>query len=576
MLTRIAFTLSLVASLSAQQAAPRSPASATTQQASTASAPAQHGFRIAGTVVNSLTGQAIPAASVAIAPTSEGTDRDISKSVTTGADGRFSFTGLSQGKYSLMAAARGFTLQYFEHHDPFATAIAVGPDLNTDQLVFRLQPDASIEGLVTDENNDPVQNALVRLFQTTTEEGQQKTVPITQAQTDDQGEYRIGHLAPGTYYLAVSARPWYAQNRHAPRSSENYKQYYQDYYSSSQSAQQEDAALDVTYPLTFYGGSFDSASATPLTLTAGEKTTADIALHAVPSLHLRIHTGSNESSVLGKMVFPRISQRIFQGYLDSVFNAPDSWVAPGVIEISGLAPGHYVVEMPPSTGLNDKVGGRAWYREIDLSGDADITASEGPGFATVSGSILFTDGRVPIHASIRLSNPDTGETFRSDINERGQFDLNADDVRQGRYVLALEGANGIFLQRLSATGAKVAGRTIDITGAGNIRISGIASRGAALVQGTALRNDQPYAGAMIVLVPQDPANNAPLFRRDQSDSDGTFTLPNVVPGQYTVIAIANGWDLEWANPAVLQPYLKQGERVEVPINGKPQVKVQVQ
>ena len=447
MLTRIAFTLLLVASLSAQQAAQRPPAPAPAQQPSTASAPAQHGFRIAGTVVNSLTGQAIPAASVAIAPTSEGTDRDISKSVTTGADGRFSFTGLSQGKYSLMAAARGFTLQYFEHHDPFASAIAVGPDLESDHLVFRLQPDASVEGQVSDENNDPVQNALVRLFQTTTEEGQQKTVPITQAQTDDQGEYRIGHLAPGTYYLAVSARPWFAQNFGPGRTHSD----------GDARAQQEDAALDVTYPLTFYGGSFDSASATPLTLTAGEKTTADIALHAVPSLHLRIHTGSNESSVLGKMVFPRISQRIFQGYLDSVFNAPDSWVAPGVIEISGLAPGHYVVEMPPSTGLNDKVGARAWYREVDLSGDADITASEGPGFATVSGNILFTDGRVPIHASIRLSNPDTGETFRSDINERGQFDFNADDVRPGRYVFALEGANGLFLQRLSATGAKVSG-----------------------------------------------------------------------------------------------------------------------
>jgi hypothetical protein len=522
--------------------------------------------------VNSLTGQPLPAVSVAIAPTSQGTDREISKSVTTGADGRFAFTGLNRGKYSLMAAARGFSLQYFEHHDPFATAIAVGPDLETDRLIFRLEPDASIEGQVTDENNEPIQNALVRLFQTTTEQGQQKTLPVNQAQTDDQGQYRIGHLASGTYYLAASARPWYAQNGRA----QNYDQYAQNYYSSAQNAQ-ENAALDVTYPLTFYAGASDSANATPVQLSAGEKTTADITLHAIPSLHLRIHTGSNESSVLGRMVFPRISQRIFQGYLDSVFNAPDSWVAPGVIEISGLTPGHYVLEMPPSTGLNDKGGGRAWYREIDLAGDADVNASDGPSFATVRGSILFPDvPHVPNHASVQLSNPDTGETFRSDITDRGQFDFSSDDVRAGRYVLALDGANGFFLQRLSATGAKVIGRTIEIGGTGSVRISGIASRGAALVEGTAMRGDQPFTGAMVILVPQDPANNSPLFRRDQSDSDGTFTLPNVVPGQYAVIAIANGWDLEWANPAVLQPYLKQGERIQVPISGKLQIKVQVQ
>jgi len=91
-----------------------------------------------------------------------------------------------------------------------------------------------------------------------------------------------------------------------------------------------------------------------------------------------------------------------------------------------------------------------------------------------------------------------------------------------------------------------------------------------------MHDDRPIAGAMIVLVPEDPAHNAPLFRRDESDSDGTFTLPNVVPGQYTVLALAKGWDMEWANPAVLQPYLKNGALVQVPPDGKLEVKVQVQ
>jgi len=558
---KIACCLLLVASLAAQQAPPPAkPATNAAQQ--------NQGFRIAGMVVNAISGQPVPGASVAIAPASQGSDREVSKSVRTGADGRFVFAGLSRGKYSLMATAHGFTLQYFEHHDPYATAIAVGPDLNSDQLVFRLQPDASIEGQVTDENNEPVQNALVRLFRTSTEEGQQKTLPINQAQTDDTGQYRIGHLAPGTYCLSVSARPWYAQNFSSGRKSSP---------DSDARVSQDATALDVTYPLTFYAGTTDSSAATPLQLSAGEKTSADIALHAVPSLHLRIHTGSGESSVLGRMVFPRISQRLFQGYLDSVFNAPDSWVAPGVIEISGLSPGHYIVEMPASSGASDKGGGRSWYREIDLSGDADISASEGPGFTTVTGTILFPDAaRVPQHASIQLANYDSGETYRSDIDEHGHFDFTAEEVRPGRYVVALNDVTGSYLHGLTATGAKVTGRTIEMSGTANVRISGTASRGAALVQGTAMKDDQPIAGAMIVLVPQDLANNGPLFRRDQSDSDGTFTLPNVVPGSYTLIAIANNWEIEWANPTVLQPYLKQGVRVEVPVDGKLQIKVQAQ
>ncbi|MGD0930351.1 MAG: carboxypeptidase-like regulatory domain-containing protein [Candidatus Korobacteraceae bacterium] len=584
-LARIACALLLMASLSAQQPAQSQqqpsqqsplPRQLPVQPQLTASStPVPQGYRIAGTVVNALTGQPVPSASVAIAPITQGADRDISKSVTTGADGRFAFVALSRGKYSLMAKARGASLQYFEHHDPFATAIAVGPALDTDHLVFRLQPDASIEGDITDDNNEPIQNAMVRLFQASTEGGQQKTAPMNQDQTDDLGHYRIGHLAPGTYYLSVSARPWYAQNSSPhrgpgnPNPNPNPK--------TDPQAMQDAAALDITYPLTFYSGTTDSASATPLQLTPGEKATADVTLHAVPSLHLQIHTASAENAVLGRMVFPRISQRIFDGYLDSVFNAPVSWVAPGVIEISGLAPGHYILEMPPSTGLNDKGSVRAWYRDIDLAGDAEISASDGPSFASVSGSVFFQDvPRAPRQASLQLTNPETGETFRSDVNDRGEFDFRSDEVRPGRYVVALENTGGFFLQKLSATGAKMMGRTVDIGSTGSVRISGIASRGAAQVDGTAMREDEPFPGAMIILVPQDPANNAPLFRRDQSDSDGTFTLPNVVPGQYTVIAIANGWDLEWANPAVLQPYLKKGETVQVPVGGKMQVKVQVQ
>jgi hypothetical protein len=501
---------------------------------------------------------------VAIARVTQGTDRDINEAVTTGADGRFAFTALTRGKYSLMATSRGFTLQYFDHHDQYATAIAVGPDLDSSNLVFRLEPDAAIDGIITDDNDEPIQYAMVRLFQRSTEEGVQKTEPMNQSQSDDQGHYHLGHLEPGTYYLAVSARPWYAQTGGFARPPN----------ADAVRTSPENSALDVTYPLTFYAGALESSEASPIQLTPGERATADVSLRALPSAHLRIHTGAADSPVLGRMIFPRLWQRVFEGYLDSVSNAPDSWVAPGVIEISGLAPGHYVVEIPASTAVSEKGGTRGWYRDIDLTGDADINVSESPSFATISGTILFPD-HVPPHVAIQLSDPTTGEIQRSDIDQHGQFDFRSDNVRPGRYQIGLEAAAGYSLVKLAATGAKVSGRTIEVGNNANVRISGIATHGAAQVTGTALREGEAFPGAMIVLVPQDPSNNLPLFRRDQSDSDGTFTLANVVPGQYTVLAIANGWDLEWANPTVLRPYLKDAPTVQVPSGGKLDVKVQV-
>ncbi len=532
--------------------------------------PAQLGYRIAGILVNWVTGQPVAGASVAIAPTAQGTDREITQTVITGADGRFLFAGLSRGKYSLMAAAHGSMLQYFERHGMYATAIAAGPDLDSEHLVFRLQPDASIEGAVTDENNDPVQNATVRLFQQSMEDGRQKTIPMDRGQTDDQGQFRIGHLAPGTYYLAVSAHPWYAQNsRVTLRQKSNNPD------ADARSAQ-EAAALDVAYPLTFYPDSPDSAGASPIVLHPGERVTADVVMRAVPSLHLRIRTG-NAGNYAGPAMagFPRISQRIFDGYLDSEINAPFSSVEPGVIEITGLAPGHYVIEMPGSKGVNDKGANRGGYRELDLAGDLEVNPNDSSGFATVVGSLLFEGAqRVPNGVAMRLVNEETGESFGSELSDKGQFEF--EGVKPGRYTVVLQSGGGYFLRKMSATGAKLAGRTLEIGVSGSVHIAATVGRGLAQVDGVALRGGKPFSGAMIVLVPQDAAHNSPLFRRDQSDSDGTFTLPNVVPGQYTVLALANAWDLEWGNPAVLQPYLKDGTPVQVTGEGKLQVEVRVQ
>src|ERR1035438_1115351 len=57
--------------------------------------------------------------------------------------------------------------------------------------------------------------------------------------------------------------------------------------------------------------------------------------------------------------------------------------------------------------------------------------------------------------------------------------------------------------------------------------------------------------------------NRDCFRRDQSDLDGGFSLRNVVPGTYTIVAIEDGWDLDWAEPAALTGYFKQGQTIEV-------------
>jgi len=77
----------------------------------------------------------------------------------------------------------------------------------------------------------------------------------------------------------------------------------------------------------------------------------------------------------------------------------------------------------------------------------------------------------------------------------------------------------------------------------------------------------------LLLVPKHPEANRELFRRDQSDLDGSFTLQNVVPGTYTVTAIADGWDLDWSKPGVISNYAKNGQTIVVPAQAERTVKV---
>ena len=120
------------------------------------------------------------------------------------------------------------------------------------------------------------------------------------------------------------------------------------------------------------------------------------------------------------------------------------------------------------------------------------------------------------------------------------------------------------------------GNKVEIGGSNPIRLQIRVSRGLGRVEGVAVKDGKPFPGAMVVLVPEDLEHHLSFVRRDQSDGDGTFLLGNAAPGKYKVVAIRNGWDMEWSNPAVLKPYLKAAEPLQVNANQKYSVTVKVQ
>jgi hypothetical protein len=90
------------------------------------------------------------------------------------------------------------------------------------------------------------------------------------------------------------------------------------------------------------------------------------------------------------------------------------------------------------------------------------------------------------------------------------------------------------------------------------------------------QRSQRVSGVMILLAPEDAKDNHILFRRDQSDSDGSFSLLRIIPGRYRLLAIANGWELEWADPKVLDAFQKKSIPIVIHANEKLKETVEVQ
>jgi hypothetical protein len=126
----------------------------------------------------------------------------------------------------------------------------------------------------------------------------------------------------------------------------------------------------------------------------------------------------------------------------------------------------------------------------------------------------------------------------------------------------LGGAKPYSISHISAEGARISEHTIAVTEGSSPSISLTVVSGNAEIRGTITKAGKGFAGAMVVLVPKNPEVDHDLFRRDQSDLDGTFLLRGVVAGSYTILSIENGWDLDWSQPGVIAAYLKRGRKIE--------------
>jgi len=411
--------------------------------------------------------------------------------------------------------------------------------------VLRLAPFAVLSGKVLDESGDPVRQATVSLYIEDRRVGVGRIQKLRTDRTDDQGSYEFTPLDAGTYFMSVTATPWYAVR---PASSSRQ--------GVGNTPPAVDQSLDVAYPVAYYRDATEPDEASPIPIRGGDHLEADIHLSPVPALHLLFHVPDNGEH---GFTMPILQKPAFGGMDVTVSGV--QMVSPGVYEMTGVAAGRYTVRMPVSPPGQQSQTSEV---EMDLTADGqELDVSKGESASTVKASVkLLGEETLPRDLGVGLRNSKLRVVAWQQVNGKGEVEFQ--DVVPGKYeVLVQTPGKAYSVARMSSQSGEMSGHILNVAAGQSLDVALSLVGGTANVEGFAKRNGKAVAGAMVVLVPKDPESNRELFRRDQSDLDGSFGLRSVIPGSYTVCAIENGWDLDWAKTAVIAHYCQHGRRLVV-------------
>jgi len=534
-------------------------------------------YEIRGVVVDAKTSERLSGAELSIQESAQPSDPAF-EIIQSNPNGNFRFANLAEGKYTLRASRQGYAQQALLQHENFWTGVAVGVGKDSLHVRFVLSPSATIKGQVTDENGEAVRGAAVTLWTEQVENGTRNMTGTGTAVTDDEGRYRFEHLLTGKYSVSVTATPWYSRyitpqqvaaesilrsNVQSSRGANATGVPVIRGASDSRGGETQTSLPDVVYPTLFYPNARDWHGMAWMNLEAGQVEGADFRLLPEPSARLQVKVSEGGNGQQPNVVL----------MMDLPGEGGDRAITPnvvsdsGVIEISGFAAGRYRVQTEGWRG-NDA----GLQQEIDISGSSQLRLEQAPpGGRPIRGEFRRADDEQKIeHAMLQLKDA-KGLTYDTMYygNAQGQAspapNFRFENLPAGPQVFeftVLQPAD-LVVNKIEAEGAKVTGTTIETDGSQEVNLLVTAVQTSSNLEGTALKQGKPFAGAMILLIPETRKGWDRLERRDQSDSDGTFRLPTILPGKYALLALENGWEIEWSKPEVLRPFLARAQKLEI-------------
>jgi len=480
---------------------------------------------VRGTVVNSVTGEPIARALVTMSGETE-------PATMTDANGAFRFDAVPEGQERVAAERPGFFPV-----DTRGQAFSVAGDV--EGLVIPLAPQAVIRGRIASLQNVALEDLPVRLFLRSYSNGRAQWQLAGMTTSDDDGQFRFGGLQGGSYCVTAGPENW---RQRAPGSRPR------------------------GYAEVFYPNAPDFSSASVISVNAGQQAEANFSLAPEPLFEI-------SGQVAGVPAGLESSVQLRNGAGESVPVMPR-----GPHSFSTFVPaGNYLVSAAASNetvslqgSLPLAVAGNTANIQVMLTPRSSITvnvrsegaeASAGRTSLSEAVRVMLVPPILGLHGQL-WAQPVNGQRGRMEIYGAEPGTYSVEITAYGKYVVsAISGSTNLLTDPLVVSSDGQA-EPIELLLAGD----------GGMVSGS-VQTSEPINGATVLLIPD--RTSAGLVQSAALSGSGDFQFEQVRPGNYSLIALEKGDELEYQNPEALSRYLSRATQITVASKQQVQANLQL-
>lgn len=485
---------------------------------------AQTTCALSGTVVDEISGRPVAQAKLFAQSDEADDEEEPSPAVRriSNTNGHFCFERLTRGSYTITASKAGYLDRKYGAQHPNSPALPVDVEAGRPipLLLMKMTPQAIISGAVTDADGDPVSFAQVQIWKRSRLRDRPSISNSLEA--DEQGNFRLSRLAPGTYYVSATVQRWPHLREMISRTNAN-------------SLDDHGQPFPEREVETFYKASLTIREATPVTVKAGQEITGvTISIQKAPSRRI---TGrvSWDVPASGNPVIWLV--RPNEGLNGTVPLEKD-----GSFHAEGLTPGVYTIT---AQAPNQQASAR---KQVDVTaGDADGVLLEPVQTFKLQVSLHVEGSKVglSVDALMLMSqhNPNSQAGQETDDGS-WQFSSLQPDVY---HLFFWPKSDKYYVKRVLLDGSVQEGSALDLRGRRPQTVEFVLTASRSSITGQVTNGKGAVPASTVVLMKAADDDDAMAWRIEAVAAGGQFEIKSLAPGQYRLFAFEDFDREDWGN-----------------------------